>query len=85
MCVLPCHLHGDIHWTIKHTHTQNDSGIGSRVQRFSEQLVLYAKAIALLKSSLLEYELIMASKSMEPSQSHKKGTRVHSSEVESLE
>ncbi len=52
---------------------QRESGIGSRAQRFSEQLVLYAKAVSVLEAALLVYELNMATGSREPSAGHRRG------------
>ncbi len=60
-----------------HTHMQRGSDVGSRTQRCSEQLVLYAKAVSMLESALLVYELNMASASKEPSDKHRKGMLLH--------
>ena len=48
--------------------SQSASGGATRSQRYSEQLVLYAKAITVLDSGLRQYEIEMATHSMEPSQ-----------------
>ena len=59
--------------------TQSDSGVASRLQRCSEQLVLFAKAISILESGLRQYQIEQATadigSSEETSSLHaKKGT-----------
>ena len=40
--------------------TQSNSGVASRLQRWSEQLVLVAKAISILESALRQYQIEQA-------------------------
>ena len=51
----------------------------SRVQRYSEQLVLYAKAVSVLDSGLRQFQIEMATSSMELDQ-----TQIHTGEIHHL-
>ena len=81
--VLYVHVHAHAHthactYTRMHIHThththQNDSGIVGQVQRFSEQLVLCAKALSVLASGRRQYEIALATSNMESTESLKTG------------
>ena len=52
---------------------QNSSGVVGRLQRCSEQLVLYAKAVTLLESGLRQYQIELAASNIEPGEELKTG------------
>ena len=58
------------------------SGNLEQSQRYSEQLVLYTKAYDLLKGTLKDVELEIASSSQEPPEDLRKGERVPASNVD---
>ena len=52
---------------------QNSSGVVGRLQRCSEQLVLYAKAVTLLESGQRQYQIELAASNIEPEEKLKTG------------
>ena len=56
--------------------SQSMSGNLEQSQRYSEQLVLYMKATNLLKSTLKDVELEVASSSQEPPEDLRKGESI---------